>query len=252
MIRRITRLTIGPWFYQGRIDATGKPLPWRPCRDRIGQWLTEHGIRPPWLFTLEQCRQHWTASGSGGAAQTPASAAKDDSAARFLDQWWQGLVSRDGRILEVGCSCGVHLEHLRRMGYMNLAGVEPDANALQEGKRLFPELFAAGTFVAGDAAAGLTTLPDGFADVIYSIAALQHVHPSSRETFIHLARVARRAICTIECETACAVHLFPRDYRRVFSRLGFRQERTMVLSAEATPELPRYLDGYRARLLVRQ
>ncbi len=94
----------------------------------------------------------------------------------------------------------------------------------------------------------LRELPDDSVDVIFTMAVLLHIHPSSAGLFREIVRVARTYVCTIEAESALAGYVFPRNYRRVFGRLGCSEVRASQLTRSSHDEVGPDYFGYVARL----
>ena len=130
-------------------------------------------------------------------------------------------ISKDARILEVGCNIGRNLEGLRRAGYFKLWGVEINAEAVEIMKTQYPELNHSKVRVA----AIEDVIEDGvtdFFDVVFTMAVLQHIHPKSKFVFAEMVRITKYLI-TIEDEHTRSWRHKPRDYGRVFSKLGMVQ-----------------------------
>jgi cyclopropane fatty-acyl-phospholipid synthase-like methyltransferase len=75
------------------------------------------------------------------------------------------------------------------------------------------------------------------ARVIFTMAVLLHIHPSSAALFREIVRVARTHMCTIEAESAPAGYVFPGNYRRVFGRLGCSEVRATQLTRSSHHEV---------------
>jgi SAM-dependent methyltransferase len=212
---------------------------------RVNQALFERGLVPPWVWDDERCREYWASRTDDGDANRPSGyAAKPQAIVEFLHEFWQPHVQPGMRILEVGCNAGANLHGLRSRGYGNLAGIEINPAAIAELRRSFPDL--------ADAEVTQGTLEEALprtepVDVVFSMAVLLHVHPSSTEVFEHMARIGRY-VCVIEAESSTLSYIFARNYRRVFERLGCAQLRSTRLTEDATPGLGRNYYGYTARL----
>lgn len=101
----------------------------------------------------------------------------------------------------------------------------------------------------GAAEDALRALPDNCVDVVFTMAVLLHIHPSSAALFRDLVRVARKYVCTIEAESALAAYVFPRNYQRVLGRLGCTEVKSIRLAHSANPEVGYGYFGYTARLM---
>jgi SAM-dependent methyltransferase len=252
------RTALGPpverLLYQDRLyDDQGEPfVPGRFGRamTRLNQALVERGTTPPWVWSRDECESYWRASGNGDEGNRPEDyAAKDRAIVGFLAGFWTPEIGTGDSVLEVGCNAGANLEGLREQGYGRLTGVEINDAALQELRRAFPELAAVADLRAGAANEVLAGVADDSIDVVFSMAVLLHVHPSSHEVLAQMVRIARRYVCVIEAETATAAYVFPRNYRRVFERLGCTEVRSVTLARSSHPEVGLGYFGYTARLL---
>ena len=153
---------------------------------------------------------------------------------RVLDHY----ATDDAKILEVGCGCGRHLEHLRRQGWENLTGIDINGEAFAVMADQYPELAETGTFLDGALEDHLPEMPDDAFDVIYTVETLQHVHPEDRWVFDEFQRLTTDLLVTAENEgngpnrgqgetdvsyVDDEFPLYHRDWERVFSERGFAQ-----------------------------
>ena len=148
-------------------------------------------------------------------------------------------VGTDGRVLEVGCSSGRHLEALRRAGFDDLVGVELNPDAVDVMAERYPSLAETATVHVADAKAVLPEFEDGAFDAVFTVETLQHIHPDEADAvFDEVARVAGDLLVTVENESARAsgdaadpdvsfvddeFPLYHRDWKRVFDERGFVQ-----------------------------
>jgi len=109
----------------------------------------------------------------------------------------QGHIDQQSSILEVGCNVGRNLNHLYRMGYRNLAGVEINPHAVARLRESYPHL-ADVPILNGPAEEMLPTLADNSYDVVFTMAVLEHIHPDSARVYGEIARVAKRCVLAIE------------------------------------------------------
>jgi SAM-dependent methyltransferase len=146
--------------------------------------------------------------------------------------------SEDADILEVGCSSGRHLAHLRDDGFENLTGIDINDESFEVMAEQFPQLAATGTFHTGAIEDVLPEFPDDAFDVVYSVETLQHIHPENTWVFEELVRVTSDILATAENEGNSPqrgrsgqevnyVHdefpLYYRNWKRVFTDLGLAQ-----------------------------
>ena len=215
----------------------------RICRALVTRGLYLPGVQA----SAATCRRYW-ASRVEGEPNAPSSyAEKDTGIVDFLDTFWRPEVAPEMSVVELGTNAGANLARLRELGYGPLTGVEINPAAVDAMRVAFPSL-ADVEISVGSLEAVLPEIADGAADVVFTMAVLIHVHPTSMSVFSNMVRIARRFVCVVEHEEASNVYVFPRDYRRAFERLGCRQVRAMRITA-AHPELPDYR-GYTARLFA--
>ena len=144
-------------------------------------------------------------------------------------------VGTDARVLEVGCGSGRHLEHLRRNGVDDLAGVDINEESFEVMGEYFPDLVETGEFHTGAIEDVVPEFDDDAFDAVYSVETLQHVHPDDTWVFEELVRVASDLLITVENEGNGAMRgregtevsyvndefpLYHRDWKAVFSDLG--------------------------------
>ncbi|MWG36406.1 class I SAM-dependent methyltransferase [Halomarina oriensis] len=144
----------------------------------------------------------------------------------------------DATILEVGCSAGRHLDHLRQAGYENLTGVDINAESFDVMADQFPRLAETGTFHTGAIEDVVPEFEDDAFDVVYSVETLQHIHPDDEAVFEELIRVTSDLLVTAENEgnspergrddhEVSVVNddfpLYHRNWNRVFTDLGLAE-----------------------------
>jgi SAM-dependent methyltransferase len=147
-------------------------------------------------------------------------------------------VHDDARIIELGCGSGRHLAHLRTNGYGNLTGIDINDESFDVMAEHYPRLAESGTFHIGALEDILTEFEDDAFDVIYSVETLQHIHPDDTWVFEEIARVAGNLLVIAENEGNSPERgradtevsyvdddfpLYHRNWRQVFSELGFAQ-----------------------------
>ncbi|MFB6219221.1 MAG: class I SAM-dependent methyltransferase [Halobacteriaceae archaeon] len=159
-----------------------------------------------------------------------------DATSERLREALDATVGADGSVLELGCSAGRHLDHLRAGGYSALYGVEVNERAREAMAETYPELAAAGTFHFDAIEAVVGEFGDGAFDAVFSVETLQHVHADSEWVFEEIARVAGDVLITVELEgenrpaedhpmryVGGDFPLYYRDWGAVFGDLGFEQ-----------------------------
>lgn len=130
------------------------------------------------------------------------------------------------RILELGCNVGRNLEHLRRAGFTNLAGIDINPDTIAGMKVHYPELNA--NIVCGTIEEAVRNTPDDSYDIVFTMAVLMHIHPSSDWIFEEVVRITKRNLIVVENELAettgeKAGLINARDYGEIFTSLGMQQ-----------------------------
>ena len=213
------------------------------------QHLFERGITPPWVWSAEQCQAYWATATEATTNNEPSGySSKNRAIVGVLDDFWQPEVTSESSVLEVGCNAGANLKGLHELGFRKLAALEINPSAIDEMRHVFPELSP--DLTLGPVEETLPTLPDNTADVVFSMAVLIHIHPSSLQVFEHMVRVAARYVCVVEAEAPTLPYIFPRNYQRVFERLGCTQLRSVLITETEFPDVGRDYWGYRARLFT--
>ena len=161
----------------------------------------------------------WRQPGDGNRPKDYLAAGNERSA--FLVGLVHRRVKTGAAILEIGCNCGRNLEALRKAGYENLAGVELSADAVGVLIDAYPILARKAMIWAAPIEEVIRDFGDGQFELVFTMATLQHLHPRSEWVFREIARIARQVI-TIEDETSRSWRSVPRDYGKVFERLGMR------------------------------
>ncbi|MCZ4495000.1 MAG: hypothetical protein JWP53_3931 [Conexibacter sp.] len=211
------------------------------------QRLFERGITPPWVWSATKCQEYWATATEGTTNNEPSSyATKNRAIVGVLKDFWQPEVTPESSVLEVGCNAGANLKGLHDHGYRDLAALEINPSAIDEMRRGFPELDP--TVTIGPVEQTLPTLADDSVDVVFSMAVLLHIHPSSVQVFQEMVRVARRYVCVIEAESSTLPYIFARNYQRIFEQAACTQLRSKVLTEAEFPAVGRDYWGYTARL----
>ncbi|WP_135851317.1 class I SAM-dependent methyltransferase [Halorussus salinus] len=110
------------------------------------------------------------------------------------------FVGSDAAVLELGCSSGRHLAHLREHGFEDLHGVEINDEAFDVMADAYPDLAETGTFHHGAIEEVAPEFPDRRFDAVFSVETLQHIHPDDEAVFGELARITDDALVTVENE----------------------------------------------------
>ena len=135
------------------------------------------------------------------------------------------LLHRQGSVLDFGCNAGRVLHVLMEGGYDGV-GVEINPLAVKKGKETFPILEKANFFI-GEGSEVLPKVKTNSIDVIYSCAVLHHVAPEKIDSILEeFSRIEPKFIATMENEGSLGVRIYPHDYRKKFSNLGWKEVAT--------------------------
>jgi SAM-dependent methyltransferase len=233
-----------------RVDENGEIVDPRGAKrvvTRVAQELAERGVAPPWAMSREECQAFWSSREDDLNAPVTY-ATKPTEIVDFLNGFWSPEVAPGHSLLELGCNAGTNLNRLRELGFEALRGIEINARAIEEMERIYPELAGQAEIVNGSLEDALTGMPDDSVDVVFTMAVLIHLHPKSVDVFREMVRVARSHVCVVELETTSNSYVFPRNYRRLFERLGCIELRHARITPVDYPDVSRRYDGYVARL----
>lgn len=209
-------------------------------------------VRNPLIDTVSFVRQHrrdheaerpplqyWVSPPGTGHGNSPETYAADTN--NWDADWMLKTVARHlpgkGTVLEFGCNAGRVLRYFAKAGY-SVIGLEINPNAIDLARGSFPELRKA-KFLIGNGEETLKTLPSGSVDVSYTSHALRHVGPSIIKSIAReLTRVTTKILIISEDEGTWDTLNFPRNYRKLFEPLGWKQtEKHYVLDIANDPNL---------------
>ena len=248
-LSKLVGYSCGKLFYQERLDKNGNPFRKRFFCE-LNQRLIENGYSLPWIRAREECLTYWRSCTNESVDGNKPSvySHKPGGIVSFLSQFWSPEVGRDDIIMELGCGPATNLYFLSKLGYCHLTGIEINTNSINEMKKSFPELRA--NIHNGTIEDILPKLNSDSIDVIYTMGFAAHIHPKSNITFNEMARVAKKYICTLESESANCSDTFTRNYRRIFSKLGCQQLKSVLITKEAFPYVAGEYYGFTARLFA--
>lgn len=166
----------------------------------------------------EEVQAYWAAP--PGKGNQPLAYVDHQDRSDFLIDLLHRIGVTEGSALEIGCNVGRNLETLRKAGFDPLTGIEINAGALEDMRRVFPDLHGSATLINQPVEVALPELADQSVDVCFTMAVLLHIHPDSEWVFPHMLRVAKRFLIVIENEDQSSYKIFPRDYGAIFRGLG--------------------------------
>jgi len=143
----------------------------------------------------------------------------------FLFKLIKGRVHRKNSILEVGCNAGRNLNYLNEKGYLNLNGIEINAQAVELMRKVYPKLYEKAKISISSLEGSLPFLKDNSFNVVVSMAVFMHLPYESNFIFKNIARITKDIIITIEDERPEILgnRHFPRNYLNIFGSMGFRE-----------------------------
>lgn len=189
------------------------------------------------MINPEENRRGW-AERTGEFSPEYYAAIGPNEVTKTLTATLEYFVSDDAAILEIGCSSGRHLDHLRENGFSNLTGIDINEDSFEVMADQYPKLAETGSFTVGAIEGLVPEIEDGSFDVVYSVETLQHIHPDNEWVFEELVRITDDLLITAENEgnspergqsggeVSCVQEEFPlyhREWKEVFSELGVAQ-----------------------------
>jgi SAM-dependent methyltransferase len=124
------------------------------------------------------------------------------------------------RILEVGCNVGRNLAYLVDHGYPNVEGIEISPHAVELLRQTYPQLEDSNIHL-GSAEDVLPGLADDSFDLVFTMAVIEHIHPSSTTVFDDMVRVWK-SILSIEPPGRTSHRQYPHDVPKIFQSRGLR------------------------------
>lgn len=123
-----------------------------------------------------------------------------DEASEAVRARLDAAVDSDAPVLELGCSSGRHLAHLREHGYEDLHGIDVNDAALDVMAEEYPGLAADGTFYIDAIEDVVADFEDDRFAAVFSVETLQHIHPDHEWVFAELRRITTDLLVTVENE----------------------------------------------------
>lgn len=161
---------------------------------------------------------------------------------KYLGEIIQQHCKNSNTVLEIGCNIGRNLFYLKSELKMDVAAIEISQYAVDQMPKQYPVLQDTKIYV-GDVKEVIREIPDSAYDVVYSMAVLMHLHPTTPEEFWEdVVRVAGKYIVTIENERTSSDRHWGRNYNKVFLKYNVKE----VFCERQGPE--NNLDGYVTRV----
>jgi len=190
---------------------------------RFATFLSTRGIPPPFVPTVVNAVKRWEKQGLEGEG-IPAAYLREDNSIFELFKDILPYLENDDPLLEIGCNAGRSLNYLYAKGYKNLTGIEIGQQAIEEMKKHFPCAYNHCRIFIGNAPSIIRNFKEGEFSLVFCHSVLVNIHPDQNKIFKEIARVSNKFILILENEGSYLA--FPRDFKNIFERYGFK----MILS----------------------
>jgi 2-polyprenyl-3-methyl-5-hydroxy-6-metoxy-1,4-benzoquinol methylase len=185
---------------------------------------------------INEQQEYW--ANPNDKPNAPTEYAKHKERSDYLMSILPKYVDRQDSILEIGCNVGRNLNALWESGYKKLSGLDINSNALLESERQYPDMNAH----LINNSIEKWVLGSKKYDCIFSMAVMIHLPKSSDFVFSLIQNRAVKTIVTVEDEDNSTWKHFPRNYKDVFERDGWKEVFT-----ETVRRIPS-MDGYVTRV----
>ncbi|MFC1588526.1 class I SAM-dependent methyltransferase [Planctomycetota bacterium] len=147
--------------------------------------------------------------------------------------------------IEIGCNLGRNLNYLQSELNLAVAGMEISRYALSLMPQIYPDLKVL-TIYAGPVQKTILDIPDNSYDLVFSMAVLMHLHPTTPDEFwAEVPRIAAKHVLIIENEIGGSPRNWARNYQTLFEKYGARQ----IHTEPAPQDIPEF-QNYTARIFV--
>jgi SAM-dependent methyltransferase len=208
----------------GIIDRIARLIPnWRPyLRPLYAVYVQLSTLRWRWhRKTRDEVHAYWRHPSDG--RNLPQEYVRGNECSKFLVNLMKRYGTPHSAILEIGCNVGRNLHYLFVNDFGQLTGIEISDEAVKVGRAIYPEMRGQVKVVNAPAEEGLAAFGGNAFDIVFTMAVLQNIHPESQFIFSEMARITKDFLITIEDEHGVSWRRFPRNYKRVFEGLGFKQ-----------------------------
>lgn len=126
-------------------------------------------------------------------------------------------------IIELGCNVGRNLNYLFTKGFYNLSGVEINEHAVKLMEETYPEFYRQATIYNDSIEVTIKKIPEKSFELVFTMAVLEHIHPSSEFIFNEMIRISKKYIITVEDEVNDSHRHKARNYKKIFENLGTKE-----------------------------
>jgi len=131
-------------------------------------------------------------------------------------------IKNNNSMLEIGTNVGRNLNRLYENGFSNLHGIEINERAVKMMKESYPNLQV--NLLVGPVEDKIKLIKNKQISLTFTMAVLMHINPESHFIFKEIDRITKDYIITIEKEHSYdPPSIFPRDYQKIFTDLGWKQ-----------------------------
>jgi len=180
--------------------------------------------------TRDELHKYWTFPNDN--INIPSEYLKRRERSIFLLNLIKKYIENSNSVLEIGCNVGRNLNELFCAGFSNLSGLEISKNAIDLMEKAYPLMAQRIKIYHGPVENLILDFQDNCFDLVFTMAALQHIHTDSEFIFAHIARITKKILVTIEDEQGLSSRHFPRNYNKVFENLGMKQIEEIFLCKE--------------------
>jgi SAM-dependent methyltransferase len=203
-------------------------------------------IAPP-QKSRNELHQYWTEPYDGSNSPEDYLTLANPRRSEYLVQVAQSVATPQSSVLEIGCNVGRNLNYLFEAGFHKLTGIEISDNAVRLLKASYPEMAQNSALHCCPIEDIIKTFSDRQFDFVFTMAVLEHIHFESEWIFGEIARIAGKHLFIYEDEGCQSWRHFPRNYQKIFEKLGWKQVRE-----ETGLDLIGIGGSFVARLFVRE
>lgn len=179
-------------------------------------------------LSLEEAHDYWK---NPPLRNSPAQYIYGTKRSKALYSLIDRYISKDDKILELGCNVGRNLKVLQKHGFNRLWGIEINENAVKDS--ICPQA----SFMISSIEEIIKEIPDKHFDVIFTMAVLMHIPYESEWIMEHIARITKKHIIITEIEKESPLARFYTRNYILFEKFGFKQimeEREIIIERYIT------------------
>jgi len=146
-------------------------------------------------------------------------------------------INRDARILELGCNVGLKLQLLKKIGFLNLTGIEINRKAIEIAKKNNPDITFIHSSIEDYVSKG------EIFDLVFTAGVLIHIHPTKLEYVVKkILSLSKKYIFGLEYYSDEIVEInyrghsnvqwkqnFPLFYKKIFPTLQIIKQKKLYI-----------------------